>query len=242
MYKKAIVFSFSIILFGCSDFQTPNYQDSSSAPLIETKEVDTLEPQLPLTEDVIEGVVIEVVDGNQFKVKVGESAVLKGLGLSEGQIVVVKMLATKAPDNVEGLPFGNEAYVFLKDILEGEEVKLELDTRLITDTTEPLLAYPYIDGNRVQDLLLTHSFSMVSDSIENSPYAEELKKIELDAKNAKQGIWAIPDYADSEEGFNQLAVVASKLSEDIILMLEKELKLHGQTITKELESIANEGE
>ncbi|MEK4487903.1 thermonuclease family protein [Psychrobacillus sp. FSL H8-0484] len=235
MYKKLTAITLStLLLSSCSEsFTAPDY---TNAPSIEVnKEVNAL--QVPESKAVIDGVVVEVLDGNQFKVQVGENALLRGLGLSPNQIILVRLALTQAPDRVDGQPFGEEAYVFVKNILEGKEVELELDLDNLAIESDSLSAFAYVNGKRVQDLLLENGFSMLLNNPNSSfLHISDLRSLEDHAALNGKGIWSIPEYADLETGFNQLAIKTSGMSKEFITSVSQELGKESQRIINDLNS------
>ena len=74
MIKRIVLLGLSVGLFGCSDdFQTPNYEASSVLD-VEKEEKEPKTVTEPTSEDVIDGIVIEVLDGNHFRVEVKEDS------------------------------------------------------------------------------------------------------------------------------------------------------------------------
>ena len=71
-------------------------------------------------------------------------------------------------------------------------------------------------------------------------YSEELKNLELVAKEKQLGIWSIPNYVTENDSFDNLADSFETVSSDLLKLLEEEMKKVGVDVAKELESIANE--
>ena len=154
------------------------------------------------------GTVTEVIDGDTFVVKLATAYVLRGMHLPAGQEIIVRLLLVDTPESVgdkAGMPLDEEASAFAKELLEGETVSLEFDEGEIQDHYDRFLSYAYVDGERVQDKLVKEGYAMIRYIYEpNTKYLDQLRAIEEEARNSEAGIWAIPEYVELEEGFNEI--------------------------------------
>lgn len=223
--KKSIFLSAFTMLFlsGCVVEDIPG---------LAVKEAMPVEAAVQTTEAVqgetVEGKVTMTTDGDTFKVMLTQDLLIRGMQLSKGQTIIVRLLLIDTPESVgdkAGMPFGEEASTFAKDLLEGETVTLEFDQGELQDHYDRFLAYAYVDGKRVQDTLVEEGYAMLRYINEpNTRYLDELRAIEEGARSAELGIWSIPEYVDIEKGFND--AVSSDFTE--------ELKESGKQIAEEV--------
>ncbi|MBU5583590.1 thermonuclease family protein, partial [Enterococcus sp. S181_ASV_20] len=69
--------------------------------------------------------------------------------------------------------------------------------------------YVWADGKLVQEILANEGLGMVrSTKSKNTKYQDKIKKAEQQAKERKQNIWSIENYAQADKGYNQAAVTA----------------------------------
>lgn len=202
--KKNIFLSACALLFlsGCTVENLPGIEINEQAP-VQAEEMDKSAVQ----SESVEGKVVEVTDADTFKVRLSKDLLIRGLPLSKGTVIIVRLLMVDAPESVgdrAGMPFGEEASTFAKDLLEGKTVTLEFDQGDIQDHYDRFLAYAYVDGKRVQDALVEEGYAMLRYINEpNTRYLSELRSIEEEARSEEIGIWSIPDYVQIEDGFNE---------------------------------------
>lgn len=228
--KKAVVICCCLLLVGCGEFETPNY---SNKPIGSTQK-NTEGIQLSEGTEIISGLVVDVKDGNQFSVQIQDDALLQSMGLTKGQIIMVNMLMSQAPQRSDKLPFGEEAYTFLYDLMMGEAVELEFEPNYIQDSLGIYQAYTYLDGHRLQDVLIEHGFAKVQNHDFTSLYGNEFKELEQLAKSKSEGIWSIQNYANAEEGFNKIIMESSDYTKEQLEALENELTSTGNTLKDNL--------
>ncbi|MFM2489876.1 thermonuclease family protein [Enterococcus avium] len=71
------------------------------------------------------------------------------------------------------------------------------------------MVYVWADGKLVQETLANEGLGMVrSTKSKNTKYQDKIKKAEQQAKERKQNIWSIENYAQADKGYNQAAVTA----------------------------------
>ncbi len=136
---------------------------------------------------------IRVVDGDTIVV------------MLENKETTIRYLLIDAPEkyhaNQPEQPFSKEATEMNKQLLESGKITLEFDEGNRYDKYQRLLAYVYVDGQRVQDKLLEKGLARVAYIYPpNDRYENDLKKIEEQAIEAKQGVWSIDGYV-SDKGF-----------------------------------------
>jgi micrococcal nuclease len=138
--------------------------------------------------------VTKVVDGDTIKVQLN------------GKEETIRMLLIDTPETVHPnkpvQPFGTKASQFVKEELEGQQVKLEMDVSE-RDKYGRLLAYVYtLDDVMINERLLEEGLARVAYVFEpNTKYVDQFYEIQQQAKQAEKGIWSIENYA-TDQGFN----------------------------------------
>ncbi|MER2005951.1 MAG: thermonuclease family protein [Psychrobacillus sp.] len=229
--KKVIIGLVSLLLVGCSEFTAPNYSNNK-----DTIADPPISSSIPTNADkeIVGGVVVEVMDGNQFKVKIQEDALINGIGLSKGEVIIVRMLLSQAPSRIDQMPFGEEAYAFLYSLIMGKPVELEFEPEHMVDSMGNYLAYTYVEDNRIQDILIKNGFAKLASQDLTSTYENEFKKLEQLAISNEEGIWSLPNYVNMEEGFNAFILESSNISLQQIEDLEQKLLTKGNTLKENL--------
>lgn len=108
---------------------------------------------------------------------------------------VVRLIGINAPENggkgkpVE--PLGPEAETYLKSLLEGRSIRLELDRETL-DRYGRTLAYAYLpDGRMVNELVLEAGLAYCLCVAPNTLHFNELLKKQRAAMDAKKGLWGL---------------------------------------------------
>lgn len=174
-----------------TDQEAHEMEKSQSSSEVETsRDEDTAEQEQP--EGVI-AKVTNVVDGDTIDIQL------------EGKEERVRLLLVDTPETVHPSkpvqPFGAEASNYAKEILLGEEVRVEYDGPK-RDHYDRLLAYIWIDGENFNQQLLEKGLARYA-YVYDPPYthAEAMSKAESRAKQQDKGIWSIDGYV-TEEGFS----------------------------------------
>ncbi|MFD2670803.1 thermonuclease family protein [Marinicrinis sediminis] len=137
--------------------------------------------------------VTRVVDGDTMKVMV------------DGKEETVRLLLVDTPESVHPnkpvQPFGLEASAYAKDMLEGKEVRLELDVSE-RDKYGRLLVYMWLDEHRMfNEMLLEQGLARVAYIYPpNVKYVDPFRAIQREAQRKEAGIWSLENYV-SEQGF-----------------------------------------
>lgn len=137
--------------------------------------------------------VTNVVDGDTIDIQL------------EGQEERVRLLLVDTPETVHPSkpvqPFGPEASNYAKEILTGEEVRVEYDGPK-RDHYDRLLAYIWIDGENFNQQLLEKGLARYA-YVYDPPYshAETMSEAESHAQQQEKGIWSIDGYV-TEDGFS----------------------------------------
>lgn len=112
-----------------------------------------------------------------------------------GEIIKVRFLAVDTPESVhptkEVQAYGVEASNFTKDKLKNAKtIELEFDNNSDkTDKYGRYLAWIWVDGELLQDLLVKEGLAKVAYLYADYKYTNILKESEKTAKEAKIGIW-----------------------------------------------------
>lgn len=127
-----------------------------------------------------------------------------------GEIIKVRFLAIDTPESVhptkEVQAYGVEASNFTKDKLKNAKtIELEFDNNSDkTDKYGRYLAWIWVDGELLQDLLVKEGLAKVAYLYADYKYTSLLQESEKVAKEAKIGIWqdeVLNEYSSEEENF-----------------------------------------
>ena len=133
------------------------------------------------TAATLDAKVTHVVDGDTIVVT-----------LSDGRVETVRLLGIDTPETVDpDRPvgcYGPEASAYTHARLGGRSVRLETDSEE-RDRYGRLLAYVYLDGERVNDELLRLGYARLLVIPPNGTHDRSLLAIELAARAAGRGLW-----------------------------------------------------
>lgn len=126
----------------------------------------------------------------------------------DGQKITVRYLLIDTPETVKWntpvQPFGSEASNRTKELLEtASAIEIMLDKGEERDSTESrrLLAYVFVDGELIQDILVREGLARVAYVHEPSTtYLQQLEQSQEQAKQQGRGIWSIAGYV-TDRGF-----------------------------------------
>lgn len=136
---------------------------------------------------------IEGVDGDTAKFKMN------------GEEITVRFLAVDTPESVhptKGVePYGAEASQFTKIKLENaKKIELEFDNNSDkTDKYGRYLAWIWVDGELLQDLLIKEGLAKVAYLYADYKYTSVLQESEKIAKEEQKGIWS----GEEENNYNE---------------------------------------
>lgn len=126
--------------------------------------------------------VVRVVDGDTIIVKMdGKNERVRFIGVNTPESV--------HPDPERNSQMGKLASDYIKELLEGQRVGLELDVEE-RDQYGRILAYVYLDGQMVQETLLSEGYAQVVTFPPNVKYTDDFLDLEKAARRAKRGFWA----------------------------------------------------
>ena len=149
--------------------------------------------------DGTETLVERVVDGDTLVISGGDRVRLIGVDTPETKH------PTKPPQ-----PFGKEASEFTRQHAEGKRVQLRFDPGETKDKYGRTLAYVYVDGQFLNEMLIRAGLAR---AMTNYPFSPDMKRVFRDAESAAQsehrGIWSLPS-SHGESGSNGRHRQASK--------------------------------
>ena len=142
-----------------------------------------------------EATVVSVIDGDTFKISYGNKE-------ETVRLLLVDTPETKHP-RLGVQKFGPEASAFTKSLLRpGTKVLIETDISE-RDKYGRLLAYVYVNGKMINELLLEKGLARVAYVyVPNTRYVDRFREIQDKARQQRVGIWSIEDYVH-EDGFGQ---------------------------------------
>lgn len=117
--------------------------------------------------------------------------------LLEGYKIKVRYLLIDTPEtvkpNTDPEPFGYEASNRTKELLENaNKIEIMLDKGERKDHYERVLAYVFVDGELVQDILVKEGLAKVAYVKEPSTkYSTQLTTSEKEAKKSYLGLWSV---------------------------------------------------
>lgn len=127
--------------------------------------------------------VSRVIDGDTIEI------------LSNGQKMKVRLIGVDSPESVDPRQevqcFGKEASQFLKNLLQGKQVRLEADaSQQDRDRYARLLRYAYLeDGKLVNQLLIEEGMAYEYTYSNAYKYQREFKDAQMRAEVQKKGLW-----------------------------------------------------
>lgn len=128
----------------------------------------------------LEGPVVRVVDGDTIHVRL------------EGRIEKVRYIGVNAPElhhPTKGEePGGREAAEVNRGLVEGKQVRLQLDVQH-RDRYGRLLAYVWVNDLMVNAELVRRGYAQVMTVPPNVRYQELLLRLQRDAREAGRGLW-----------------------------------------------------
>lgn len=139
--------------------------------------------------------VTRVVDGDTLEV------------LMNGKTETVRLLLVDTPETVHPQkpvePLGPEASQFVKDALQGKEVRVKPGSEE-RDQYGRLLAYVFIGDETIQEKLLKNGLAATAYLYNDLTMLDQFHKAQQTAIDAGKGVWSIPGYAhvDHDHGFH----------------------------------------
>lgn len=143
-------------------------------------------------EIVADGTVTRVVDGDTLKVSFG------------GQEETIRLIGVNTPESVDPRRpvecFGEEASEFVKNQVEGKQVKLVTDsTQSDRDRYDRLLRYVYVGDMMLNREIIAEGYGFEYTVGSKHLFADEFRELEEQAKNQKIGLWSSETCAEEYE-------------------------------------------
>jgi len=142
--------------------------------------VPTPTPILPTPNsnpNIVTAKVVNVVDGDTFKIESGET---------------VRMIGIDTPETVHPSKpaqcYGKEASSKTQDLLEGKEIKLEKDVSE-KDKYGRLLRYVYVGEIFVNEYLVKEGFAVSSSYPPDIKYQDKFVEAQRKAREENKGLW-----------------------------------------------------
>lgn len=152
------------------------------------------EEAAPTRDGLIPVELVKTIDGDTIKI------------MYEGKETNVRYLLIDTPETnhprLGKQPFGEEAKRRNQELMNSGKLEIELDIGQKYDKYGRLLAYIYIDGESVQEKLLSEGLARVAYVYPpNTRHLDEYEKVQNEAKKKGVGIWSLEDYA-TDRGFD----------------------------------------
>jgi micrococcal nuclease len=146
--------------------------------------IQTTTPPDETTPSVVETYeIVSIIDGDTILVRTAT-------GEERVRLIGIDAPETNVTNNAVEC-FGLEATQYLKDELANETVTLELDpSQDERDTYGRLLAYVFLNGNNINQALVSGGYA--KEFTFNTPYRyqKEFREAETAAKQAQKGVWS----------------------------------------------------
>lgn len=152
------------------------------------------EDTAPTRDGLIPVELVKTIDGDTIKI------------MYEGKETNVRYLLIDTPETkhprLGKQPFGEEAKRRNQELMNSGKLEIEFDIGQKYDKYDRLLAYIYIDGESVQEKLLSEGLARVAYVYPpNTRHLDEYEKVQNEAKKKGIGIWTLEDYA-TDRGFD----------------------------------------
>jgi len=135
--------------------------------------------------------VTRAVDGDTLKLENGERVRLIGIDTPEmHESSKLYKDSQRTNQDIRTIQeMGRKAYVFTKNLVEGERVRLEFDVEK-HDRYDRLLAYVFLkDGTFVNAQILRQGYASLMTYPPNVKYADEFRKLYQEARENNRGLW-----------------------------------------------------
>jgi len=139
----------------------------------------------------MQGLVEFVASGSRFRVYIPRETcivtfLLGGISCAKGGRTLPSGEVIKAD------PFGDECTLHVKEMVLQREVEIEVEN---IDKAGNFIGYLFVDNTNLSLHLVQEAFASMHFTADRSPYANQIKNAEDNAKNAKKRIWTnyVPD-------------------------------------------------
>jgi micrococcal nuclease len=135
--------------------------------------------------------VTRAVDGDTLKLENGERVRLIGIDTPEmHESSKLYKDSQRTNQDIRTIQeMGRKAYLFTKNLVEGERVRLEFDVEK-HDRYDRLLAYVFLkDGTFVNAEIVRQGYASLMTYPPNVKYADEFRKLYQEARENNRGLW-----------------------------------------------------
>ncbi|GIN90172.1 SPBc2 prophage-derived endonuclease YokF [Siminovitchia terrae] len=211
--RKITVSILALSLFalsGCSDVDSVpvNQDQKKDVQQQEVQEPTSAKDQSTDTSGTIDHIpvtLVKTIDGDTIKV------------LYNGKEQNVRYLLIDTPETnhprLGKQPFGEEAKERNKQLVDSGDLTLEFDIGERVDKYGRLLAYVYVDGKSVQEMLLEEGLARVAYVYPpNTRHLTTYEEAQEKAKVKEIGIWSIENYT-TDSGFKESSAGSSEGSQ-----------------------------
>jgi endonuclease YncB( thermonuclease family) len=152
-------------------------------------------PAVPKPQRIEEGIVERVADGDTLTVITPNQTKLR-----------IRMFGIDAPETPKGAkfpgqPFGKEAEAYLKQLVEGKRVTVEIYQ---VDRYKRLLSVIFLDGKDINLMMIEAGLAEVYRGPElGNPYTGPYQAAEEAARHAKKGIWVLGATYESPRAYRK---------------------------------------
>ena len=185
-----------IIISGCVLYFFPSYLPRELHPAADTfrswvdRTIDEIQKRIwPEPEpgpDLVSYEVIRAIDGDTILISVyGTETMVRLIGIDAPESV--------HPETEKNTPEGTQASFFLKQYVDGRQVTLEYDQEL-KDKYDRTLAYVYVDGRMLQDVMLAMGMARTLVMEPNTRYQHHFEMLEKTAREGGAGFWGTGFY------------------------------------------------
>jgi micrococcal nuclease len=142
-----------------------------------------------------EGIVERIADGDTVTVITSNQTKLR-----------IRMLGIDAPETPKGAkfpgqPYGPEAEAYLKRLVEGKRVTVEIYG---VDRYKRLLSTIFIDGKDINLAMIEAGLAEIYRGPESgNPYKQQYQAAEDTARSAKKGMWVLGDTYESPRAYRK---------------------------------------
>jgi micrococcal nuclease len=118
----------------------------------------------------------------------------------------IRMVGIDAPETPKGTkfpgqPYGKEAEAYLKQLVEGKQVKVEIYG---VDRYKRLLATIFLDGKDINLAMIGAGLAEVYRGSEaGNPYNQQYQAVEDTARSVKKGMWVLGDTYESPRAYRK---------------------------------------
>ncbi len=181
----ALFLAISLSLTGCSnDLDSP-----AKEPVLESSETKKSDQALPLEYE--EAKVVRVVDGDTLVVNFQDKEEkLRLIGMDTPESV--------HPNKSKNVPEGKIASDYVKDLVDGKDIKLEFDVEQ-RDRYGRLLAYVYLGNTMLNKHLLEIGYAKLATFPPNVKYVEDFKELQKNARENQEGFWESDLFTSKEK-------------------------------------------